>query len=226
MRRVATALVAMAALAGACGGDPSEPVSIEKAPIGEPRSYEAQSTWEFADLADWVTYADHVSVVEIVGEERGHLVGVGDAPIEGRVPVTWTAKVIETVWRSPAFPVPGEVRFAGMGYQLSDGVLHPLVGRHELQIDVGARFVAGFARGHDGEVFPWTSDSLLSVDDDAVVHAPADPGAGAAQADGMPLDRLADTLAKLPPYAKAVPYMAKPGELRYLLSHGWTPPKA
>ncbi len=180
---VGVAIVLTAAACGSNGdGEAAEPVFVEDAQI-----------FPFNSLQDWVTYADQVSVVEIVAEERLEPEVGPESTHVGRL---LTARVDRTLWSVDGEPA-REVKFIANGWLIKDGKERPIVPRDGLRLVVGGTYVLPLFES-SGEWGFLTTSSIIPIDGDRV-HAEFEPmNLAAAGLEGIEVSelqqRLADTV--------------------------------
>lgn len=162
------ALVGLA-LAVALGGgafaltrDAERGASGERAVVSAP----ASTRWPAESLEDWVTFADQISTMTVVGERQLPLdertVRVG----EGLVGREVTAVIRSTLWvHDPQRVIRGTTRFRTWGWWLHDGELVPVVPEDEVRLEVGDEIVAPLMRTPEGDGAPVVPHAVLHLAD-------------------------------------------------------------
>lgn len=124
-------------------------------------------------LRDWVSYADHVAVFEVVSQreipptqeeiERG----------EGLVGRAVTLRIERTLWSAEHAPaLPTEVHMTALGWVMQNGETRPMAAANATRVAVGQRYVAPLVRVEDGadgpEWWPLGIGAQLPLDGDRV----------------------------------------------------------
>jgi len=202
---LAAAIVAAAALSG-CHAESSPVAEDTYAGAG------AESLVPEESLADWVTYASHVSVVTVISEAEMESTPEVVANGEGYVGRTVTLRIERTIWSAPgAAPIEGTVSMTDWGWLLKDGQLRPFASG---RLEVGGRYLVPFANinGNLGSI-SLTAIPVTSANAVATEGMPA-TGWHIRDLAGKPLDDLSAALAATTPDPAAAPFMSLPARER------------
>ncbi len=161
----------------------------------------ADSVLPNSSMVDWVSYADQVAVVHILGEseipppvevwERG----------EGYIGRTVEARVERDLWvASGRVPLSGNVEIVDWGWHLKDGEKRPFRGRME----VGGLYLVPLVN-IDGKLGSMAL-SAIAIEDGKVSGGVAGADSWYAALAGVELERLGATLADTPPDPLAVQF--------------------
>jgi len=160
-------------------------------------------------LEDWVSFADQLSVIEVLSErERGDRGEEAIASREGPVSRIITVEIGETVWwNSEVRDVPetGVIELGAMGWNLKDGKLTNLVGENAARLEVGGRYVVPL-QWHGKNWSLLTSRCAFPADKDKVARADIERGGQTPLAEmlsRMTFSEIGDLLTSTPPYPVA-----------------------
>ena len=205
MRPVAVATAIVAAFAGLALAVSMLSERNSEGAADHQRVMTSQAYYVWGDTPrDWVSWADRIAVVEVLGEEQ-----VPFEPREFEGGSGWVARRIharieDTVWSRPgvsAAPLSLKVRTTD-GWWYKEGELIPIkdVGTH--RSEVGDRLLVAMI---DSEKWGWTLMSGgVPVDLDARLHADDDQTDIGKRLDGMKRPHLAETFRTAKPFADVV----------------------
>lgn len=156
--------------------------------------YYADGVFPYESLADWVTFAEQVSVFRVDHERAGptppfHL---------GRQPDTpryVTITVEDTLWSCRPPRPRAEVHT--YGWADVDGELFPTAPDHGPRLEVGRRYLAPLVH-FDGEFGPMSGGAVLPLDGDQVDIGPRSSQL-ADSLDGVTVAEIAERLARANP---------------------------
>jgi hypothetical protein len=163
----------------------------------------ASYRWPVDTLRDWTDFADQLSVLRIESERQlprsQDVVATG----EGMVGRMVTARIEETLWRSPGSPAAsGRITFGTWGWVAKREALIPTVDSSSDRLEVGDRVLAALLLTPEGSWAPLTPSSTIRLVDGRTVFAarqrrslPALAGA----LDGITPRAAADRLAAVEP---------------------------
>ncbi len=129
-----------------------------------------------ADFDDWVTYADHVAIVEVVEEARMEPESGPEVSHVGRMV---TIEIQESLWSRQEEP-PSELSFITNGWIVKGEEEREVWPSEGLRLAVGARYVIPLFETSNG----WgllNSSSVIPLENDQV-HTKFAPSGGAAKA--------------------------------------------
>jgi len=133
LTRVATSsLVALSLFGAACSQDSRST---------EPGTFVSDlEVFPFEGLSDWITYAEHIVLVEIVEEERlpPESLGPGDGAYVGRLV---TASVESVLWSSMSDPLDPKIQILTDGWFEDGDDSSPVLGRGSARLEVGSVYV-------------------------------------------------------------------------------------
>jgi hypothetical protein len=162
----------------------------------------ASDRWPSESLGDWVSHADQVSVVSVVGEE----------PIpparDGYLARAVTLGIEETIWNRPDAPAATEsVRVITYGWAVDDGSrrLAAAWGGPRLELD-GRYLVALVCAPRDGALWtPLAEEATLPLDGETVTTSGivGSPSPVAEELAGKSVDEVAEALAQTRPDTSA-----------------------
>jgi len=170
-----------------------------------PRLMTSQAYYVWGDTSrDWVSWADEIAVVEVVGEEQ--LPHEWDAHVsrEGFVGRRIQATIHKKIWTVPgAEPAPESVTLKTTdGWFYDHGELIPLKDLGAHRVEVGDRLLVAMTYS---ETWGWTLMSGgVPVDATARVQADADQTDIGEQLDGQTLPHLVQTFRSAQPFADVV----------------------
>jgi hypothetical protein len=165
--------------------------------------------WPAEALADWVGFADQVSVVTITAESQLPWQEEVKATGEGYVGRRVTARIDSTIWSRPQAPsADGSIDMVVDGWAVKNNELFPLVERGAHRIEVGERLVAALVQTPEG---PWSllSQSAaipLGPNGRAARTQAAPPGTALATLDGKTTAQIATALMSARPTPVAARY--------------------
>ncbi|HKH17072.1 MAG TPA: hypothetical protein VKA57_06065 [Solirubrobacteraceae bacterium] len=159
-------------------------------------------------FADWVSFADQLSIVSVVAEEAEPPSADVLEHGEGYISRTVTLQVEKTLWRRDGAPsAQGGIRVVTDGWVLEGGELHRFAIWGGPRLEVGGRYLAPLVRApRDGaEWTPLSAASTLPLEGDTITTAGivGHPSAIADAMRGKASERLAEVLARTPPDAIA-----------------------
>jgi hypothetical protein len=121
-------------------------------------------------FTDWVSYADQLSVVQVLAEKKLWRVPDPGAPPEKYVGRSVEIRVSDTTWRRPDAPVaPGRVWMtADFPGWLNDRGIRPVLWGEGPRLEVGRRYLMALARFDEGDwgAFP---RATLPIEEDGTL---------------------------------------------------------
>jgi hypothetical protein len=169
-------------------------------------------------FTDWVSYADHVSIVSVVSEEA--LPADEIEPGDSYIPRAVTLHIEKTVWTREGAPaVEQRIRVITFGWALKDGDRRPVTAWGGPRLEVGMRYVAPlvWAPRDGADWTPLSLDATLPLDGDRVTTAGIVglPSPIAKEMSGRSPLELSAILARTPPDPIAQKYFDLPPDERW-----------
>jgi hypothetical protein len=149
--RLATALavVLLALASGGCGGD--DGTGPATAPGGVSEAGTGGDAFPSLNLRDWVSYADHVAVYSVAGEQAVPTTPEEletDGGVQGRVVTLETRRVLWSAKGAP--PLPETFTMDALGWVYEEGRRYEMAMSDAPRVAVGETYVAPLARVRDG----------------------------------------------------------------------------
>ena len=163
----------------------SRSADTEEASAQEVVFVEEVGIFPFEGISDWVTYANQISVVEIINEKR---LRPEVGPESDHIPRLVTARVERNLWSKDGYPAK-EVQFIANGWIAKDGKELPIWPSEGLRLLVGGRYVLPLFES-SGEWGVLTTSSIIPLKGE-LVHHDFEPASRAAEAlTGISMDAL------------------------------------
>jgi hypothetical protein len=171
----------------------------------EPRVMTSQAFYVWGDTPrDWVSWADQIAVVDVLGEEQVPYEPGQFEGDSGWVARRIHARIAETIWIRPgSSAAPPSVKLATTdGWWYSEGELTPIKDLGAHRVEVGDRLLVAMMRS---EKWGWTLMSGgVPVDAAVRLHADHDQTGIGKQLNGMALPQLRNTFRSARPFADVV----------------------
>jgi hypothetical protein len=162
----------------------------------------ASLRWPVDTLRDWADFADQLSVIRVESEAQlprsPEEVASGEGPVARKV----TARIEETLWRSPGSPAaPGAFSFVTWGWIAKGERLIPAGDSSSHRLEVGDRVLAPlmFVDGSWGPLAPSTTMKLVDGRTAFVDRQRRSLTALSDRLDGVTPRQVADALAAIEP---------------------------
>lgn len=119
------------------------------------------------DLSTWKTYANQVSVVEVVAERQG--APIADWPerfVDRRITLRVERNLYEAPKADALIAESTEIIISTLGWweKVDEGTLTPVITNNGVRFEVGQTYLVAFA--YDGEWWPVNSDAIVAISED------------------------------------------------------------
>lgn len=201
--RTLAAVICAACVLGltSCGDDASQgdgsATNIQPEEGHEFQQVDGFEPLRFESLTDLVSFADHVAVISVEGEQTYEPELSEEVP-EGFVEREVELRVVEDLYAYPGAPdLPTTFQMGTLGsFVRSDGTIVDLVGEGD-RLQVGSRYVVGLRFDEGGDLAAMTSSAVMLLDGD-IVAGNDDRAGGRAALSGLATAEVRDRLAVTP----------------------------